>query len=235
MLPPHPTQRRLQRSHDFEAATGLQYPLSTLHEQCCRRPCKTRFRLAGSASTGRASNPLDHYERFQVTSVLLPRTCPDASWSHARRKFFDLARLNKAPIAIEAVARIDALFAIEREINGSSPQDRRRVARKQPAAGRSVGDLAARAVRQAVARQPGRQGNRSGSNSWGRRRSRLACRQSSWEARSASPGDHRLIAHPDDPDAPPRCRNLLPRPSPEGNARIRAKLYASGKGRWRDG
>ena len=32
--------------------------------------------------------------------------------AHARRKFFDLARLNKAPIAIETVARIDALFAI---------------------------------------------------------------------------------------------------------------------------
>jgi transposase len=50
-----------------------------------------------------------------------------ACWAHARRYFFDLARLNKAPIGIEAVARIDALFAIEREINGSSPQERQRV------------------------------------------------------------------------------------------------------------
>src|SRR5215471_7753614 len=48
-------------------------------------------------------------------------------WAHARRKFFDLARLNKAPIAIEAVERIDALFAIEREINGLTPQERARV------------------------------------------------------------------------------------------------------------
>ena len=47
-----------------------------------------------------------------------------ACWAHARRKFFDLARLNKAPIAIEAVARIDALFAIEREINGLAPAER---------------------------------------------------------------------------------------------------------------
>jgi hypothetical protein len=31
-----------------------------------------------------------------------------ACWAHARRKFFDLARINKAPIAIEAVERIDA-------------------------------------------------------------------------------------------------------------------------------
>ena len=47
-----------------------------------------------------------------------------ACWAHARRKFFDLARINKAPIASEAVARIDALFAIEREINGLAPQQR---------------------------------------------------------------------------------------------------------------
>src|SRR5262249_45693060 len=33
-----------------------------------------------------------------------------ACWAHARRKFFDLARLQKAPIAIAAVERIDALF-----------------------------------------------------------------------------------------------------------------------------
>ena len=47
-----------------------------------------------------------------------------ACWAHARRKFFDLARLNKAPIAAEAVKRIDALFAIERDINGMTPQQR---------------------------------------------------------------------------------------------------------------
>ena len=50
-----------------------------------------------------------------------------ACWAHGRRKFFDLARLSKAPIAAEAVKRIDALFAIEREINGLAPQQRLRV------------------------------------------------------------------------------------------------------------
>jgi transposase len=48
-------------------------------------------------------------------------------WAHARRKFFDLARLNKAPIAIAAVERMDALFAVERDINGAPPQERVRV------------------------------------------------------------------------------------------------------------
>src|SRR6266508_6769786 len=48
-------------------------------------------------------------------------------WAHARRKLFDLAQINKAPIAIEAVERIDVLFAIEREINGMTPQERVRI------------------------------------------------------------------------------------------------------------
>ncbi len=48
-------------------------------------------------------------------------------WAHARRKFFELAKLSKAPIAQEAVRRIDELFAIERTINGKSPDERKAV------------------------------------------------------------------------------------------------------------
>ena len=54
-----------------------------------------------------------------------------ACWAHARRNFFDLARLKKAPIAIEAVKRIDALFDIERAINGFSADERRRMRNEQ--------------------------------------------------------------------------------------------------------
>lgn len=63
--------------------------------------------------------------------ILLPRAYPDASWAHARRNFFDLARLKKAPIAVEAVKRIDALFDIECAINGLSVIERRRVRNEQ--------------------------------------------------------------------------------------------------------
>jgi transposase len=60
-------------------------------------------------------------------------------WAHARRKFFVLADIAAAakrgtkkgkqgtiisPLAFEAVTRIDALFDIEREINGSSAEQR---------------------------------------------------------------------------------------------------------------
>jgi transposase len=70
------------------------------------------------------SNPLDHDERFPATSFPLSRAYPDASWSHARRKLFELAAISKAPIASEAVRRIDELFKIEREINGKSAEER---------------------------------------------------------------------------------------------------------------
>lgn len=50
-----------------------------------------------------------------------------ACWAHGRRKFFELAELQKAPVALEAVRRIDQLFAIECEINGQSAEHRRAV------------------------------------------------------------------------------------------------------------
>lgn len=54
-----------------------------------------------------------------------------ACWSHGRRKFFDLAKLAKAPIAAEAVRRIDEIFEIERAINGRTPEERLAVRREQ--------------------------------------------------------------------------------------------------------
>jgi len=47
-----------------------------------------------------------------------------AAEGHGRRKFYVLADVAKAPIAIEAVRRIDAIFAIERDINGLSAEAR---------------------------------------------------------------------------------------------------------------
>jgi transposase len=61
-----------------------------------------------------------------------------ACWVHARRPFFAMADIEEnarrrasgkkeiplSPIAIEVVRRIDALFEIERSINGKSPEER---------------------------------------------------------------------------------------------------------------
>lgn len=67
------------------------------------------------------------YERTRKPGPITEAAC----WAHARRKFVDLVRISKAPIAAEAVARIDALFAIERAINGLSPAERVAVRHQQ--------------------------------------------------------------------------------------------------------
>ena len=48
-------------------------------------------------------------------------------WSHLRRRFYDIAENGPAPIASEALARIAALYAIEKTISGRSAEERRRV------------------------------------------------------------------------------------------------------------
>jgi transposase len=106
---------------------GLWYPLSTLHERRCRRPCKTDFRLAGCAFAGRELNPLDRTERFQATSILLSRIYPDASWAHARRPFYEFYTSSQSPLAAEVLARIANLYAIEADIRGQPPDVRHAV------------------------------------------------------------------------------------------------------------
>ena len=69
------------------------------------------------------------YEASRKPGPIIEAAC----WAHARRKFFELARIKKAPIAIEAVERINVLFAIEREINGV-PRERRCAVRAERSA-----------------------------------------------------------------------------------------------------
>src|SRR6516164_8814892 len=48
-------------------------------------------------------------------------------WAHLRRRFFDIVQSGLAPIASEALARIAALYAIEKTIRGRSADQRRAV------------------------------------------------------------------------------------------------------------
>ncbi len=45
-------------------------------------------------------------------------------WAHVRRKFFDIAKTGPAPIADEALTRIAELYAIDKTIRGSNPEER---------------------------------------------------------------------------------------------------------------
>ena len=73
----------------------------------------------------------------------MPRPIIEAAcWAHARRKFFVLADIaSKArgrkpvvvsPLAFQAMQRIDAIFALERELNGVNPADERLARRRGP-------------------------------------------------------------------------------------------------------
>jgi len=57
-----------------------------------------------------------------------------ACWAHSRRKFHDLYQTHRSPVAKEALERIAQLYAIEQEIRGRSPAERReaRQARSLP-------------------------------------------------------------------------------------------------------
>src|SRR5262245_16176720 len=105
-----------------------------------RRPCST------TRPTAAVSTPemhladysgimqADAYAGFNGLYVAGRKSGPiieAACWAHGRRKFYELEELQKAPIAIETVRRIDELFAIEREINGLSPQQRLEVRRER--------------------------------------------------------------------------------------------------------
>src|SRR5262245_38751939 len=65
-VPALPTAKTSAVNEFRGSVTRRWHPLPTLQESCCHHPCKARFRLAGLAFTGRASNPLDRCKRFQI-------------------------------------------------------------------------------------------------------------------------------------------------------------------------
>jgi len=50
-----------------------------------------------------------------------------ACWAHVRRKFYDLQVAHKSAVAEEALRRIGELYAIEANIRGRKPEERRQV------------------------------------------------------------------------------------------------------------
>jgi transposase len=109
---------------------GLAPPAAVFHYSPDRGGEHPERHLAGYSGIMQA----DAYAGFNALYLAGRKPGPiteAACWAHGRRKLFELAELQKAPLAIEAVRRIDELFAIEREINGLSPDQRVAVRRKR--------------------------------------------------------------------------------------------------------
>src|SRR6266403_850160 len=63
------------------------------------------------------------FEQIYETGRIQEAAC----WAHVRRKFYDLQVAHKSPVAVEAIERIAGLYAIESEIRGRSPDERREI------------------------------------------------------------------------------------------------------------
>ncbi|HRO60405.1 MAG TPA: IS66 family transposase, partial [Burkholderiaceae bacterium] len=98
----------------------------------------------------KAIRPTEHLKRF--TGVLQAdgyagfgsvyasgRVTEAGCWAHVRRKFYDIHQASASPIAGQAIARIGALYEIEREIRGKPPDERR--AARQARAGPLLDEL----------------------------------------------------------------------------------------------
>ncbi|GAC1532471.1 MAG: IS66 family transposase [Ramlibacter sp.] len=98
-------------------------PAALFHYSPDRRGEHPNKHLAGYAGILQA----DAYAGFN--DLYDPRRKPGPAisagcWAHGRRKLFELAQLARAPLAAEAVRRIDAIFDAERNINGLPAEQR---------------------------------------------------------------------------------------------------------------
>jgi transposase len=122
---------------DDRPFAGPAPPAAVYYASGDRRGEHPQRHLAGFAGILQADCYNGFEPLFDPRSKASPIT-PAFCFAHARRGFFELADIEKkaregekgkpiSPIALEAVLRLDALFEIERAINGRSPEERRAV------------------------------------------------------------------------------------------------------------
>jgi transposase len=85
-----------------------------------KHPCSHLKNYAGILQADAYAGFNDLYHEARKPGPITEAAC----WAHGRRKLFVLADVAKAPLAIEAVRRIDAIFDVEREINGLTAEQR---------------------------------------------------------------------------------------------------------------
>ena len=127
---------------DDEPFGGAGPPAAMFYYSRNRRGEHPQAHLAGYAGILQA-DAYDGYNKLYLADRKPGPVREAACWVHARRPFFAMADLEEnarrkaagkkeiplSPIAIEVVRRIDALFEIERSINGKSAEERLAVRR----------------------------------------------------------------------------------------------------------
>jgi len=87
-----------------------------IHAEALLGGCRGFLHADGYAGFGRLYRPTTPAGEARLIEV--------ACWSHFRRKLYDVHHATASPIALEALERIAALFAIESSVNGRAPDDR---------------------------------------------------------------------------------------------------------------
>jgi len=118
----------MDRVRDDRPFAGRAPPAAVFHYSQDRTAAHPNRHLAGYAGILQADAYAGFNDLYAATRQPGPVT-EAACWSHGRRKFFVLAELGKAPIATEAVRRIDLIFGHERAIN-MMPQEKRLAVRQ---------------------------------------------------------------------------------------------------------
>ena len=122
---------------------GVGPPAAMFYYSRDRRGEHPQTHLAGYSGILQA-DAYDGYNKLYLADRKPGPIREAACWVHARRPFFAMADIEEnarrrasgkkdiplSPIAIEVVRRIDALFDIERSINGKSPEERVSVRRE---------------------------------------------------------------------------------------------------------
>ena len=127
-----PTGRLWAYVRDDRPFAGPAPPAALFHYSPDRRGEHPQRHLAGYAGILQADAYAGFGELYHHGRKPGPVT-KAGCWAHGRRKLFDLAQLARAPLAAEAVQRIDAIFDAERAINGLPIEQRLAVRRDQVA------------------------------------------------------------------------------------------------------
>jgi transposase len=117
------------RIYGFDRHRGGGHPPTPATPPCVRVRTR-RFELVALAPIGQRRKAerceVDAYAGFNEL-YKEDRIQEVACWAHVRRKFYDLEQAHGLPLAREALERIAALYAIEDEIRGRPPDQRRQV------------------------------------------------------------------------------------------------------------
>jgi transposase len=108
---------------DDQPFGGLVPPAAIFHysrDRTGEHPCLHLASYAGILQADAYAGFNELYHAARKPGPILEAAC----WAHGRRKLFVLADVAKAPLAIEAVRRIDAIFDVERSINGLTAAQR---------------------------------------------------------------------------------------------------------------